>query len=142
MKNEELPRRIRMDKWSTAEHYIQTAVDEVEKMGADVILTNAVCKLSEARGLVADYIDGKIALERSSLRGKLIKKIIKRTINEHVSPELTLALLKERIEDNLKFLTTITGFTTEYGVTLGQVNFESEDGTTKVVEFTLKSAIR
>lgn len=56
-KQNEFPRRIQMQKWCAAEHSIYTAMGEVEKMPADVILTNALCKLQEARDLVADYID-------------------------------------------------------------------------------------
>lgn len=51
-------RRIRLDLMSPAELAIYNAVQEVEKMAADVRLTHAVIKLSEARALVADFIDG------------------------------------------------------------------------------------
>lgn len=53
-----VPRRIRMDLWTPAEKAIHDAMQEVEKMEADVRLTNAVLKLSEAQRLVADFIDG------------------------------------------------------------------------------------
>lgn len=54
-----IPRRNYMPDWCEAEKAIYNASIEVEKMGADVKLTDAVIKLSEARELVADYIDGK-----------------------------------------------------------------------------------
>lgn len=41
-----------------AEKAIYDAVQEVEKMGADTRLTNAVVKLAEARESVADFVDG------------------------------------------------------------------------------------
>ena len=53
----EIPRRIRMDLWHPAELAIQNAVNEVEKMAADVRLTNAVILLGKARESVADFID-------------------------------------------------------------------------------------
>jgi hypothetical protein len=52
-----LPRRICVDKWKPSEKAIYDAVLEVEKMGNDIKLTEAVNKLQEARKLVADYID-------------------------------------------------------------------------------------
>ncbi len=56
---QEIPRRARVDKWSEAELAIQMAVDEVEKIGADPKLTEAVMLLSQARERVADFIDQK-----------------------------------------------------------------------------------
>lgn len=52
------PRRNRVDLFTPAEKAIYDAVQEVEKAGADVRLTHAVIKLSEARDLVADFVDG------------------------------------------------------------------------------------
>jgi hypothetical protein len=46
-----------MDRWCDAELAISRAVDEVEKMPADLRLTDAVILLSEARGKVADFVD-------------------------------------------------------------------------------------
>lgn len=54
----EFPRRCRLDLLTPAELAIVNAVDEVEKVGADVRLTNAVIKLGEARNFVADFVDG------------------------------------------------------------------------------------
>ena len=56
-KDSQIPRRIRLDLSEPAELAIRNAVDEVEKIGADVRLTNAINLLNEARELVADYID-------------------------------------------------------------------------------------
>lgn len=53
------PRRICFGKMSDAELSVSEAIQDVEKMGADVKLTNAVVKLSEAREMIADFIDGK-----------------------------------------------------------------------------------
>lgn len=53
------PRRSRLDLFEAAEKAIYDAVQEVEKLGADERLTNAVIKLREAKELVSDYIDEK-----------------------------------------------------------------------------------
>jgi hypothetical protein len=49
--------RNRMDLWLPSELAIQKAVDEVEKLGADVKLTDAVIMLSKVKELVSDYIE-------------------------------------------------------------------------------------
>lgn len=36
---------------------IQKAIDDIEKLGADVTLTDAIIKLTDARNLVADYLE-------------------------------------------------------------------------------------
>lgn len=51
------PRRNRLDLNTPEEMAIRNAVEKVEKMGADVKLTEAVVLLDKARELVADYID-------------------------------------------------------------------------------------
>lgn len=56
----EIPRRIRLDLNEPAELAIHNAMQEVEKIGADVRLTNAIIKLQEAKNLVADFIDQSI----------------------------------------------------------------------------------
>lgn len=53
------PRRNRLDLNEPAELAIRNAVSEVEKMPADVRLTNAVVLLDQARWAVADFIDNK-----------------------------------------------------------------------------------
>ena len=50
-------RRNRLDLLTPAELAIYNAIQEVEKIGADVRLTRAVIALSDAKKLVADYID-------------------------------------------------------------------------------------
>ena len=47
-----------MLEWSDAEKAIQSATNTVEAMPADPRLTEAVVLLGQARGRVADYIDG------------------------------------------------------------------------------------
>lgn len=59
----EIPRRNRMDLWEPSEKLIQHTVWEIEKMGADVRLTNAVNLLSQAKDLVSDFIDERISAE-------------------------------------------------------------------------------
>lgn len=55
--NNEFPRRSRLDLNTPAERAIYDAMQEVEKVGADTRLTEAVILLSKARDLVADYVD-------------------------------------------------------------------------------------
>jgi hypothetical protein len=50
---------------SKAELLIVEAIQEIEKMGADVRLTNAQIKLDHAQMLVAEVIDEKIGLKRN-----------------------------------------------------------------------------
>lgn len=55
----EIPRRNRLDLNTPAELAIYNAMQEVEKAGADLRLTEAVNLLDKARNLVADYVDEK-----------------------------------------------------------------------------------
>lgn len=52
------PRRNRLDLNTPAELAIYNAMQEIEKMPADVKLTEAVILLSKAKILVSDFIDG------------------------------------------------------------------------------------
>jgi len=52
-----IPRRIRFDLMSPAEKAIQEAIWEVEKLPADVELTNAVILLQDAKNKVSDFLD-------------------------------------------------------------------------------------
>lgn len=52
-----IPRRIRIDLFTTAEKAIHDAMMEVEKAGADVRLTDAVNLLQQAQSKVADFVD-------------------------------------------------------------------------------------
>lgn len=54
----EIPRRSRLDLNTPAELAIFNAMQEVEKMGADVRLTEAITLLQKAKDLVSDHIDG------------------------------------------------------------------------------------
>ena len=56
MKNE-IPRRNRLDLNIPAEKAIHNAMQEVEKVGANVKLTEAITLLAKAKDLVADYVD-------------------------------------------------------------------------------------
>lgn len=53
----DIPRRNRLDLMTPAELAIFAAVEAVEKVGADVRLTEAVILLGQARAKVADYVD-------------------------------------------------------------------------------------
>ena len=52
-----VPRRNRLDLWSPAELAIYKAMQEVEKMPADVKLTDAIIFLQKAKDAVADFIE-------------------------------------------------------------------------------------
>lgn len=54
----EMPRRVRMENWCEAERAIYVAKLQVEKMGADPRLTDAILLLNAAQSSVADHIDG------------------------------------------------------------------------------------
>lgn len=54
------PRRNMLNEMTPAERAIYDAVQEVEKIGADVRLTEAVVLLTKARELVADFVDDNI----------------------------------------------------------------------------------
>ncbi len=51
------PRKNRVYLMIRAEVEIQLAIDEVEKLPADVRLTDAIIKLNEAKDLVSDFVD-------------------------------------------------------------------------------------
>jgi hypothetical protein len=57
MPDNDFPRRNRLDLNEPVELAIYNAMQEVEKLPADERLTRAVTLLSEARNLVADFID-------------------------------------------------------------------------------------
>ncbi len=77
MKTDEFPRRIRLDRMVPAEKAIYNAMQEVEKLSADVKLTEAVTLLSRAKDLVSDFIDDlnravKEGLEKTDETNKII----------------------------------------------------------------------
>lgn len=53
----EWPRRSCVDLYTPAEVAISKAMEEVEKLGADVLLTEAVILLGQAKEKVADYVE-------------------------------------------------------------------------------------
>jgi hypothetical protein len=60
----DIPRRAHLDLNTPAELAIRDAVNAVERMGADVLLTEAVVLLGQAREKVADYVDGHLVKAR------------------------------------------------------------------------------
>ena len=60
-----VPRRNCIDLMTPAELAIRTAVEEVEKVGADPWLTDAVILLSQAQAKVADYVDVSSAVTKT-----------------------------------------------------------------------------
>lgn len=59
-------RRIRLDLMTKAELSIHEAIFEIEKLGADVRLTQAQALLAQAKELVSDYTDGQISAFEST----------------------------------------------------------------------------
>ena len=53
-----LPRRVQVDRMTPAELAIREAIQEVENIGVDILLTDAVNLLAAAKDSVADYVDG------------------------------------------------------------------------------------
>lgn len=55
-----IPRRCRFDLMTPAELAISSAISQVEAMGADPSLTDAVTHLLAAREHIADYVDSHV----------------------------------------------------------------------------------
>ncbi len=73
--DDELPRRIRVDRMVPAELAIRAAVHAVEEMPAASRLTDAVILLGQAQNCVADFVDGvTTALTKSSPGGLLAER--------------------------------------------------------------------
>lgn len=79
MKNE-IPRRNRLDLNCSAEIAIYNAMQEIEKMAADERLTKAQILLTEASGLIADYID-EVGLDAVDLIANSLNNELKK-LNE------------------------------------------------------------
>lgn len=78
----ETPRRNRLDLYTPAEKAIHDAMQEVEKAGADVKLTEAVMLLQKAKDCVADYVDANIISKvRTPLQSVLQKNIAQNKIS-------------------------------------------------------------
>lgn len=56
----DFPRRNRSDLWCKGEQMISDALQQVEKMGADPILTDVVVMLGNAMERLADYVDMQV----------------------------------------------------------------------------------
>lgn len=54
-----VPRRRCVDRMTPAELACLRAIDEIEKLTADVRLTRAQVLISEAQALVADFVDSR-----------------------------------------------------------------------------------
>lgn len=59
--SDEIPRRNKLDKYTPAELAIRDAIQVVEAVGADPLLTEAVILLGRAKDKVADYVDRELA---------------------------------------------------------------------------------
>lgn len=58
MRMYDIPRRVDTQRYSPAEKAISDAMTAVEKLPADIRLTDAVILLGAAKARVADYVDG------------------------------------------------------------------------------------
>lgn len=95
-KEQEISRRIQMDKMEPAEISIIGAMMAVEEMGADEKLTKAIDKLKEAKDLVADYIDGNNPIINSNK-----PKIVCLCGSTRFSEAFQQANLNETLEGNI-----------------------------------------
>lgn len=57
---DEIPRKCQMNEWCSAERLIAAAIHEVELLGCDPALTDAVVLLGEAQEKVASFIDREV----------------------------------------------------------------------------------
>lgn len=64
-----VPRRCDINRYTPAEKAIREAMGAVEEMGADVLLTDAVVLLSQAKDRVADFVDRELANKASNAQG-------------------------------------------------------------------------
>jgi hypothetical protein len=65
----EVPRRIDMLRWTPAERAIYDAMQAVEAMPADMLLTQAVLLLGKAQEAVADFVDSQPSRPVEAARG-------------------------------------------------------------------------
>lgn len=63
METTKIPRRSRLDLNTPAELAITNAMQEIEKLPADVRLTDAINLLHQAKQKLSDYVDSKLAIE-------------------------------------------------------------------------------
>ncbi len=73
---DQLPRRIRLDKHTPAEKAITDAMCAVEDAGCDPLLSDAVCLLADARNKVADFVDGVARKPQGSSAKPTIGRIV------------------------------------------------------------------
>ena len=63
MKNE-IPRRNRMDLMTMEELAIMSLITDIEQLGADLLLTDTVVLLGDAKEKLSDFLDKEEALKR------------------------------------------------------------------------------
>lgn len=62
-KRNDFPRKGNLTTMVPSELAIYNAIGEVEKIGADPVLTNAVCQLQEALRSVSNYLDAQFEIK-------------------------------------------------------------------------------
>lgn len=90
----DVPRRSNFNQMSPAERAIFDAMQEVEEVGADERLTDAVIMLQHARDKVADYIDSLDPDEQNKHLGLYEKYIIQKANGEPVDDNAKYFVLR------------------------------------------------
>jgi hypothetical protein len=75
------PRRQRLELNTPAEKSIYDAIQEVEKVGADVKLTEAITLLTKAKDLVSDFVDNHITFEKEDYDKFTAKELSQRQLD-------------------------------------------------------------
>lgn len=101
-----IPRRNRIDLFTPAEKAIYEAIREVEKVGADTLLTEAVILLQQAMDKVSDFVDKpKMSLGKEDFDGKSTDELIDWIDDLHHSKN---RMSKDSFEAKDKLATALT----------------------------------
>lgn len=75
LRDDGFPTRADILHWTDAEHAIASAIQVVEKLGADVKLTEAVTLLSSAQDKVADFVES-LPSENTTVRRTSVRDVL------------------------------------------------------------------
>ena len=90
----DFPRRNRIDLLTPEELAIYNLIQEIEKLGADVRLTNTINHLSNAKNSLADFVDGEPVKPKKHIQEKIDELITKlKDVNDdlEICKDVTLA---------------------------------------------------
>ena len=78
-------------------------------------------------------------IENTSYRGMLVEVIVKSFTDLYLFDVVDnlKEILQERLNSNLKFKTIVSDIVTNDKHTFGHISFDCEDGTIKVIDFTI-----